>query len=76
MNGYNTPNYTEPGGEVAHIGGTVVFEDGSKIIGLPVGLVPKAKAVHESTATNTAGIRDDLNAVIAALKSVGLMETE
>ena len=32
---YNTRNYTEQGGEVTHFNGTVVFEEGCQIDGLP-----------------------------------------
>ena len=30
-----TKNYTEPGGEVTHIGGQLVFDDGATVEGFP-----------------------------------------
>ena len=53
---YNTKNYTEQGGDVTHIGGKLVFDEGSSIAGFPgaENFVPKN--------TNTgADIRSDLN---------------
>ena len=32
---YNAKNYTEQGGEVTHIGGKLVFDDGGSIAGFP-----------------------------------------
>ena len=32
---YNTKNYTEQGGAVTHFGGSVIFEEGCDIQGLP-----------------------------------------
>ena len=32
---YNAKNYTEQGGEVTHIGGKLVFEEGGSIAGFP-----------------------------------------
>lgn len=37
MSEYNAKNYTEQGGEVTHIGGTIIFEDGAVVEGLPGG---------------------------------------
>ena len=33
---YNTKNYTEQGGDVTHIGGKLVFDEGGSIAGFPV----------------------------------------
>lgn len=34
--GHNTLNYTEQGGEVTHIGGTLIFEKDAFVEGLPL----------------------------------------
>ena len=65
---YNAKNYTEQGGEVTHIGGKLVFDDGGSIAGFPgaENFVPKT--------TNTgADIRSDLNTLIKKLKDAGIM---
>ena len=65
---YNTKNYTEQGGDVTHIGGKLVFDDGGSIAGFPgaENFVPKT--------TNTgADIRSDLNTLIKKLKDAGIM---
>ena len=38
MSEYNAKNYTEQGGDVTHIGGKLIFEDGSSVEGLPSSL--------------------------------------
>ena len=65
---YNTKNYTEHGGDVTHIGGKLVFDEGGSIAGFPgaENFVPKT--------TNTgADIRSDLNTLIKKLKDAGIM---
>ncbi len=65
---YNTKNYTEQGGDVTHIGGKLVFDEGGSIAGFPgaENFVPKN--------TNTgADIRSDLNTLIKKLKDAGVM---
>ncbi len=65
---YNTKNYTEQGGDVTHIGGKLVFDEGGSIAGFPgaENFVPKT--------TNTgADIRIDLNTLIKKLKDAGIM---
>ena len=65
---YNAKNYTEQGGEVTHIGGKLVFDEGGSIAGFPgaENFVPKT--------TNTgADIRSDLNTLIKKLKDAGIM---
>ena len=37
MSGYNVKNYTEQGGEVTHIGGKLVFDEGATVEGFPGG---------------------------------------
>lgn len=36
----NVKNYTEQGGEVTHIGGSLVVEQGASIEGLPIAVLP------------------------------------
>lgn len=62
----NAKNYTEQGGEVTHIGGKLVIDEGGSVEGLPA-------AAHQakSTATSVANVKDDLNALITALKDAG-----
>ena len=41
---YNVKNYTEQGGEVTHIGGSLVIEEGGSVSGLPSAALPIATA--------------------------------
>lgn len=68
---YNTKNYTEQGGEVTHFGGKVIFDDGVQIVGLP-----QAANQAASTATDVTGLKNDLNTLIAAMKTAGLMAAD
>ena len=70
--GHNTLNYTEQGGEVTHIGGVLVFEEGAEVEGLPLPFTPAA-AQEESTATTVTALKEDLNALLVKLKAAGLM---
>lgn len=65
---YNTKNYTEQGGEVTHIGGTLEFGTGAKLKDFPA-----AENLKPASTTTGASIREDLNALITALKNAGLM---
>lgn len=66
---YNAKNYTEQGGDVTHIGGKLVFDDGGKFAG---GLVPNQQ--QETPGSDTvAKVRTSINALIAKLKNAGLM---
>ena len=58
---YNTKNYTEQGGDVTHFGGTVVFEEGCQIDGLPkiANLPSTATAAELIAAMKEAGYMDD-----------------
>ena len=64
---YNVKNYTEQGGEVTHIGGTLVFDGDGALEG---GLMENQAA---STATSVADLKTDFNALLTKLKSAGLM---
>ena len=68
MNEYNVKNYTEQGGEVTHIGGQLVFDEGAGITGFPGAANLKPKATDTA-----ADIREDLNNLITALKNAGIM---
>lgn len=69
--GYNTKNYTEQGGEKTVIGGTLEIKEGASVTGLP-----SAPNQAASTATNVAGLKDDLNALLLKLKDTGLMKPD
>ena len=68
---YNTKNYTEQGGEVTHIGGKLVIEEGGSVEGLP-----SAANQADSTATTIAGLVTDFNALLTKLKTAGLMTAD
>lgn len=76
-NTYNTKNYTEPGGENTVIGGSLIVEgefkiaDGAEVVGFP-----KAENQADSTATTIADLKGDFNALLAKLKTAGLMEAD
>lgn len=67
---YNVKNYTEQGGEVTHIGGKLVFDEGAEIEGL------KAENQAESEATTVAALKADFNDLLSKLKAAGLMEAD
>lgn len=71
--GHNTLNYTEQGGEVTHIGGTLIIEEGAHVEGLslPEGILQYQEA---SSATTVAALRDDFNDLLMRLKQSGLMD--
>ncbi len=71
--GHNTLNYTEQGGEVTHIGGTLVFEEGAEVEGLPLPF-DQADYQDESSATTVAALKEDFNALLQKLQQAGLME--
>lgn len=69
MSGYNAKNYTEQGGDVTHIGGTLKFEEGGKLEG---GLMPNQTGGVPGSDT-VAKVRTSLNDLIKKLKNAGLM---
>ena len=71
---YNAKNYTEQGGDVTHIGGKLVFEEGASVEGLP-GSTP-AENQPDSEATTIAALKEDFNALLAKLKTAGLMAAD
>ncbi len=74
MSEYNTKNYTEQGGDVTHIGGKLVFDEGASVEGLP-GSTP-AENQADSTATTVVALKDDFNALLTKLKAAGLMAAD
>ena len=69
---YNTKNYTEQGGEKTVIGGTLEIKEGASVTGLPSDFTPAANQAA-STAVDVAGLLTDFNALLAKLKTAGLM---
>lgn len=69
---YNVKNYTEQGGEVTHIGGELVIEEGASVEGLPSSFTPAEKQAA-STAATVAALKDDFNTLLSKLKAAGLM---
>jgi len=63
MSEYNARNYTEQGGEVTHIGGKIVYDNG---------LMPNMSTA-DVTSDTVAKVRTTLNALITKLKNAGLM---
>ena len=70
---YNAKNYTEPGGNVTHFGGKVIFEEGCEVEGNS--FTPAANQAA-STAPTIAGLVTDFNALLTKLKTAGLMEAD
>lgn len=63
MSEYNAKNYTEQGGEVTHIGGKIVYDNG---------LMPNMSTA-DVTSDTVAKVRTTLNTLITNLKNAGLM---
>ena len=72
---YNAKNYTEQGGEVTHIGGTLVIEEGASVEGLPsfAGGSSAMENQAASEATTVAALKEDFNSLLEKLKAAGLM---
>lgn len=75
MSEYNAKNYTEQGGDVTHIGGKLIFEDGSSVEGLPSSFTP-AENQEASEATTVVALKEDFNSLLAKLKAAGLMTAD
>ena len=73
---YNVKNYTEQGGEVTHIGGKLIFDEGAEVIGLPGSPGGKAEKQDASTASSVAALKTDFNSLLNKLKDAGLMEAD
>lgn len=78
---YNTKNYREQGGEKTVIGGEVILAANAKVTidpaaiieGLPGGNFTPAASQVDSTATTIEDLVMDFNALLAKLRSAGLM---
>lgn len=75
MSGYNTKNYTEQGGDVTHIGGKLIIEEGGSVEGLPPSFTP-AENQADSEASTVAALKEDFNGLLAKLKTAGLMAAD
>jgi len=81
---HTTRNYFAHGGEELVIGGKLTFlpgatvEGGEGLFDLPTGGSASAvlPALPDSKATSTAQLREDLNRLLAVLRSAGLMATD
>ncbi len=67
---YITKNYTEQGGDVTHIGGKLVFDEGGGIDGFPAAENQAAETPNSDT---VAKVRTSLNDLITKLKDAGIM---
>ena len=65
---YNAKNYTEQGGEVTHIGGKLVFEEGGSIAGFP-----GAANQEPVTGNQVKDVKDAFNALLIGPKNAGIM---
>lgn len=68
---YNTKNYTEQGGEITVIGGTLKIEEGAVVTGLP-----QAENQANSTASTIADLKADFNSLLLKLKTAGIMKAD
>lgn len=64
-------NYSTDGGDTFVVGGKLVIEESAVVKGLP-----QAAVQADSTAADVAGLKTDLNALLAKLKAAGLMAEE
>jgi hypothetical protein len=67
----NVKNYTEQGGDKTIIGGTLVITEDGTAEGLPT-----AEAQADSTASTIAALVIDFNALLAKLRTAGIMDLE
>ena len=78
MSEYNAKNYTEQGGDVTHIGGKLVIEEGASVEGLPFpsGSINPAANQADSEAATVDALKEDFNALLTKLKAAGLMAAD
>lgn len=76
MSASNVKNYTEMGGAVTHIGGTLIFDEGAEVIGLPSSSATPAENQSSSKATTVAALKEDFNSLLSKLKAAGLMDED
>ena len=65
---YNAKNYTEQGGDVTHIGGKLVFDEGGSIAGFP-----GAANQEPVTGSQVKDVKDAFNALLIGLKNAGIV---
>ena len=65
---YTVKNYTEQGGEVTHIGGKLIIDEGGSVEGLPFD-----KAENQASCTGNSNGEKAVNALLLKLKNAGLM---
>ena len=73
--GYTTKNYTEQGGDKTVIGGELAVTAEGKVTFNGTQLKPAALQT-DSTAVDVVDLVADFNALLAKLKTAGLMESE
>lgn len=75
MSEYTAKNYTEQGGDVTHIGGKLVIDEGGSVEGLPYpsGSITPAANQADSEATTVESLKEDFNGLLSKLKAAGLM---
>lgn len=71
MSTYNTKNYTEQGGDVTHIGGKLIIEEGATVEGLNA-IAAKGTAVSDATDDAVTTV----NALLASLRTAGIIAAE
>lgn len=76
MSTYNTKNYTEQGGDVTHIGGKLIIEDGATVEGLNAIAAKGAAVADAAEGANAAALRTTLNALLASLRAAGILASE
>ena len=72
MSEYNVKNYTEQNGEVTHIGGKLVIDEGGSVEGFPE-TSEKIEYQADSTATTIADLKGDFNSFLEKVRTAGLM---
>ena len=69
--GYNAKNYTEQGGDVTHIGGKLIIEEGAQVEGLP-----SLDNIPASEATRVSELNDNFNTLLVGLKEAGYVKKD
>ena len=75
---YNAKNYTEQGGDVTHIGGKLIIDEGGSVEGLPNSAGGSSAMENQaaSEATTVAALKEDFNSLLEKLKTAGLMAAD
>ena len=79
-NTYNSKNYMAHGGEELVIGGKLTFLDGAEVENFPgstsSGTAGGKPYVADSEATTVANLKNDFNALLAVLRTAGVLSSE